>query len=239
MPAGNLPSRTADRNASSSDARNRRAARSRSACRSRPPILAQLSAAILDRIAGPITSYRRSHDSDHDPRPTRHRQPCRRVREGHGTPGHRFGQRTRPCRLRRRIARARPGPRVPAQRLRLLRRHAHQGCPRGGRERATIAAVAVWEESPFFTARERAAFAFTEQVTRVADTHVPDSAYARRRRALQPRRSRRAARPHRDDQRVECVVGRITGLGTATRLGRLGQRSAKMQNGWPAGSPST
>ena len=31
---------------------------------------------------------------------------------------------------------------------------------------------------PFFTDRERAALAFTESVTRVADTHVPDEAYA-------------------------------------------------------------
>lgn len=36
-----------------------------------------------------------------------------------------------------------------------------------------IAAVAVWAESPFFTERERAAFAFAESVTRLAETHVP------------------------------------------------------------------
>jgi AhpD family alkylhydroperoxidase len=47
-----------------------------------------------------------------------------------------------------------------------------------GESEQRVTAVAVWEESPFFTARERAALAFTEQVTRVADTHVPDSAYA-------------------------------------------------------------
>jgi AhpD family alkylhydroperoxidase len=40
-----------------------------------------------------------------------------------------------------------------------------------------VAAVAVWREAPFFTARERAAFAFTESVTLVADTHVPAEAY--------------------------------------------------------------
>ena len=39
-------------------------------------------------------------------------------------------------------------------------------------------AVAVWEESPFFTDRERAALAFTESVTRLAATHVPDADYA-------------------------------------------------------------
>jgi AhpD family alkylhydroperoxidase len=38
-------------------------------------------------------------------------------------------------------------------------------------------AVAVWPESPFFTVRERAALAFTETVTLVADNHVPADAY--------------------------------------------------------------
>jgi AhpD family alkylhydroperoxidase len=37
--------------------------------------------------------------------------------------------------------------------------------------------LAAWRETPYFTARERAALAFTEAVTLVADTHVPDSAY--------------------------------------------------------------
>jgi alkylhydroperoxidase family enzyme len=40
-----------------------------------------------------------------------------------------------------------------------------------------IHAVSVWAESPFFTEQERAAFAFTETVTRVADTHVPAADY--------------------------------------------------------------
>jgi AhpD family alkylhydroperoxidase len=37
--------------------------------------------------------------------------------------------------------------------------------------------LAGWAETPYFTARERAALAFTETVTRLADTHVPDEAY--------------------------------------------------------------
>jgi AhpD family alkylhydroperoxidase len=40
-----------------------------------------------------------------------------------------------------------------------------------------INAVSVWNESPFFTERERAAFRFTDVVTRVADTHVPQEEY--------------------------------------------------------------
>jgi AhpD family alkylhydroperoxidase len=37
--------------------------------------------------------------------------------------------------------------------------------------------LAAWRETPYFTGRERAALAFTEAVTMVADTHVPAQAY--------------------------------------------------------------
>ncbi len=37
--------------------------------------------------------------------------------------------------------------------------------------------VVVWQESPFYTERERAAFAWAETVTLVSETHVPDDAY--------------------------------------------------------------
>jgi AhpD family alkylhydroperoxidase len=35
----------------------------------------------------------------------------------------------------------------------------------------------AWRETPYFTARERAALAFTESLTRLSQTHVPDEAY--------------------------------------------------------------
>lgn len=35
----------------------------------------------------------------------------------------------------------------------------------------------AWRESPYYSARERAALAWTEAVTRVAETHVPDEVY--------------------------------------------------------------
>ncbi|MGS1093698.1 carboxymuconolactone decarboxylase family protein [Aquamicrobium terrae] len=38
--------------------------------------------------------------------------------------------------------------------------------------------VAAWKESPLFTARERAALAWVETVTQVADAGVPDDLYA-------------------------------------------------------------
>ncbi|HET8940642.1 MAG TPA: carboxymuconolactone decarboxylase family protein [Rudaea sp.] len=37
----------------------------------------------------------------------------------------------------------------------------------------------AWREAPFYTARERAALEWTEAVTRVADTHVPDDVHER------------------------------------------------------------
>jgi len=46
-----------------------------------------------------------------------------------------------------------------------------------GESAQRINAVAVWNESPFFTERERAALRFTEVVTRVAETHVPSEEY--------------------------------------------------------------
>ena len=37
--------------------------------------------------------------------------------------------------------------------------------------------LSAWRESPFFTDRERAALAWTEAVTLVAESHVPDEVY--------------------------------------------------------------
>src|SRR5690242_16696355 len=37
----------------------------------------------------------------------------------------------------------------------------------------------AWEESPYYTDRERAALAWAEAVTRVADGHVPDDVFER------------------------------------------------------------
>ena len=35
----------------------------------------------------------------------------------------------------------------------------------------------AWEEAPFYTDRERAALAWTEALTRIAETHAPDEAF--------------------------------------------------------------
>jgi AhpD family alkylhydroperoxidase len=46
-----------------------------------------------------------------------------------------------------------------------------------GETEQRIYALAAWREAPFFTDRERAALAFAETVTLLAETHVPDRAY--------------------------------------------------------------
>ncbi len=41
-----------------------------------------------------------------------------------------------------------------------------------------ILALPAWRETPFFSARERAALAWTESLTLVAERHAPDALYA-------------------------------------------------------------
>jgi AhpD family alkylhydroperoxidase len=60
-----------------------------------------------------------------------------------------------------------------------------------GEDALRLIALDAWEESPLYTAQERAALAWTEALTRVADGHVPDEAFA-------------AVRPHFTD--AELVV---------------------------------
>ena len=48
-----------------------------------------------------------------------------------------------------------------------------------GETEQRIYALSAWRETPFFTDRERAALEWTESLTRVADTHVPDDVYER------------------------------------------------------------
>lgn len=47
-----------------------------------------------------------------------------------------------------------------------------------GETEQRLYAVAVWREAPFFSEKERAALAWTEAVTLVAQTGVPDEVYA-------------------------------------------------------------
>jgi alkylhydroperoxidase family enzyme len=46
-----------------------------------------------------------------------------------------------------------------------------------GETEQRLYALSAWRETPFFSERERAALEWTETITRVADTHVPDDVY--------------------------------------------------------------
>jgi AhpD family alkylhydroperoxidase len=48
-----------------------------------------------------------------------------------------------------------------------------------GETEQRIYALNAWRETPFFSERERAALEWTEAVTRIADTQVPDEVYER------------------------------------------------------------
>ena len=48
-----------------------------------------------------------------------------------------------------------------------------------GETEQRIYALNAWRETPFFSDRERAALEWTEAVTRIGDTHVPDEIYNR------------------------------------------------------------
>lgn len=51
-----------------------------------------------------------------------------------------------------------------------------------GESEQRLYALAAWREAPFFSDRERAALAFTEAVTRVGESGVPDEVYEEARR---------------------------------------------------------
>ena len=46
-----------------------------------------------------------------------------------------------------------------------------------GETEQRLYALNAWRETPFFSDRERAALEWTEAITRIAETHVPDEAY--------------------------------------------------------------
>jgi AhpD family alkylhydroperoxidase len=47
----------------------------------------------------------------------------------------------------------------------------------GGETEQRLYALDAWRETPFYAERERAALAWTEAVTLIADGHVPDAVY--------------------------------------------------------------
>jgi len=57
-----------------------------------------------------------------------------------------------------------------------LAMHMRDARAQGERE-ARLDLLPAWREAPLYTARERAALAWTEAVTLIADGHVPDAVY--------------------------------------------------------------
>jgi AhpD family alkylhydroperoxidase len=47
-----------------------------------------------------------------------------------------------------------------------------------GESEQRLYSLAAWRDAPFYTDRERAALAWTEEVTRIGETHASDAAYS-------------------------------------------------------------
>ncbi|WP_321927369.1 carboxymuconolactone decarboxylase family protein [Paraburkholderia guartelaensis] len=75
----------------------------------------------------------------------------------------------------------------------------------GGETDRRLATVSVWRETPFFTERERAALEWTESVTLLAQTHVPDEAWER-------------VKPHFSDQEIADLTLLIIAINGWNRI---------------------
>ena len=58
-----------------------------------------------------------------------------------------------------------------------MHRHAHQELRAEGESEQRLYLLNAWRDSPFYTDRERAALAWTEAVTLIAESQVPDDVY--------------------------------------------------------------
>ena len=66
--------------------------------------------------------------------------------------------------------------------------------------------LSAWEESPYYTEKERAALAWTEAVTRIAETHAPDAAFE-------------ALRPHFSETEIAQMTYAIATINAWNRMG--------------------
>ncbi|WP_454757804.1 carboxymuconolactone decarboxylase family protein [Cupriavidus campinensis] len=76
---------------------------------------------------------------------------------------------------------------------------------KGGEDDRRLATLQVWRETPFFTAREQAALAWTEAVTLVSQDHVPDAVWE-------------AVRPHFSDAELVDLTLLISAINTWNRF---------------------
>lgn len=82
----------------------------------------------------------------------------------------------------------------------------------GGEESRRLDTLAGWRESPFFSARERAALAWAETLTDVAHTHAPDAAFE-------------ALRPHFSDREIAELTMAVGTINAWNRIA-IGMRAA-------------
>lgn len=76
---------------------------------------------------------------------------------------------------------------------------------KAGETERRLATVAAWRETPFFSDKERAALEWTESVTLVADSHVPDAVWE-------------AVRPHFTDAELIELTLLITSINSWNRF---------------------
>jgi AhpD family alkylhydroperoxidase len=76
---------------------------------------------------------------------------------------------------------------------------------KAGETERRLATVSAWRETPFFTDRERAALEWTEALTLVAQSHVPDSVWD-------------AVRPHFDDKELTELTLLVTSINSWNRF---------------------
>lgn len=76
----------------------------------------------------------------------------------------------------------------------------------GGETEQRLFALPVWNETPFFSERERAALLWTEQLTLLAQSHVPDDVFAQ-------------VRPHFSDRELADLTLVIATINAWNRFG--------------------
>ena len=92
-----------------------------------------------------------------------------------------------------------------------------------GETEQRLYALPVWRETPFFSDRERAALHFTESVTRMTETHVPNADYDAVAAEFSPRRSALLS--------LILVINAWNTLGVATRAWEPGSYSPDQPTG--------
>ena len=74
-----------------------------------------------------------------------------------------------------------------------------------GEHAQRLACLPIWREAPFYSEREKAAFAWAEAVTLVAQTRVPDDVYA-------------AAKIHFTDEQLVILTGIVGAMNAWNRI---------------------